>query len=99
MGRSIYSIKKNPEAIVVASKEIGIEVNADKTKNMVMSRGKNAGWNHSTKIDNSSCERVEQFKYLGAHSMNQNTIQEEIKNRLKSGNACYHLVQNLLSSS
>ena len=43
MGRSIYSIKKNPEAIVVASKEIGIEVNADKTKNMVMSRGKNAG--------------------------------------------------------
>ena len=43
MGRSIYSIKKNPEARVVPSKEIGIEVNADKTKNMVMSRGKNAG--------------------------------------------------------
>jgi hypothetical protein len=31
--------------------------------------------------------------------MNQNYIQEEIKNRMKSGNACYHLVQNLLSSS
>jgi hypothetical protein len=39
LGRRIYSIKKNPEALVVASKEIGLEVNTDKTKNMVMSRG------------------------------------------------------------
>jgi len=36
---------------------------------------------------------------LGTASTNQNSIQEEIKNRLKSGNASYHLVQNLLSSS
>jgi hypothetical protein len=42
---------------------------------------------------------VEQFKFLGRTLMNQNSIQEEIKSRLKSGNACYHLVQNLLSSS
>ena len=42
---------------------------------------------------------VEQFKYLGTTLTNQNSIQEEIKRRLKSGNACYHLVQNLLSSS
>jgi len=42
---------------------------------------------------------VEQFKYLGANLTNQYSIQEEVKNRLKSGNACYHLVQNLLSSS
>jgi hypothetical protein len=39
------------------------------------------------------------FKYLGTTSTNQNSIQEEIKNRLKSGNACYHSVQNILSSS
>jgi len=51
------------------------------------------------KIDNSSSERVEQFKYLGTTLMKQNSIQEESKSRLKSGNACYHSVQNFLSSS
>jgi len=55
--------------------------------------------NHSLKIDNSSIERVEQFKYLGTALTNQNSIQEEIKTRLKSGNACCHSVQNLLSTS
>jgi len=49
--------------------------------------------------DYSSFERVEEFKYLGRTLTNQNSIQEEIKSRLKSGNACYHSVQNLLSSS
>ena len=41
---------------------------------------------------------MEQFKYLGTTLTNQNSIQEEIKSRLKSGNACYYSVQNLLSS-
>jgi len=50
------------------------------------------------KTDNSSIERVEEFKYLGTTLANQNSIQEEIKSRLKSGNACYYSVQNLLSS-
>jgi len=49
------------------------------------------------KIDNSSSERVEQFKYLGTNITYQNYIQEEI-NRLKSNNACYHSVQNILCS-
>src|SRR5215469_7229982 len=51
------------------------------------------------KTDNSSIERVEEFKYLGTILTNQNSIQEEIKSRLKSGNACFYSVQNLLSSS
>jgi len=51
------------------------------------------------KIHNSSFERVEEFKYLGTALTNENSIQEEIKGRLKAGNVCYHSVQNLLSSS
>jgi hypothetical protein len=62
-----------------------------------MSRDQNAGRNHSFKIDNSSFERVEEFKYLGANLTNQYSIQEEVKSRLKLGNACYYSVQNLLS--
>jgi len=64
-----------------------------------MSRDQNSGQSHSTKIDNSSIERVEQFRYLGTNLTNQNSNQEEIKNRLKLGNACYYSVLNLLSSS
>jgi hypothetical protein len=50
------------------------------------------------KVDNSSIERVEDFKYLGTMLTDQNSIPEEIKSRLKLGNACCHSVQNLLSS-
>ena len=53
---------------------------------MIMSRNQNAGRSHSMKIDNSSIERVEEFKYLGTTLTNQNSIQEEIKIRLKLGN-------------
>jgi hypothetical protein len=63
-----------------------------------MSRDRNAGWGHGVKIDNRSIEWVEEFKYLGATLTDQNSIQEEIKSRLKLGNACYYSVQNLLSS-
>src|SRR5215470_8129366 len=98
LGGSIHTVKENSEALVVATEEIGLEVNADKTKYMVMSRDRNAGRDDSVKIDNSSIERVEEFKYLGTTLTDQNSIQEEIKSRLKLGNACYHSVQNLLSS-
>jgi hypothetical protein len=50
------------------------------------------------KIDNSSIERVEEFKYLGTMLTDQNYVQEEIRSSLKLGNACYHSVQNLFSS-
>jgi hypothetical protein len=41
---------------------------------------------------------VSHFKYLGTTVITQNLFQEEIKRRLNSGNACYHSIQNLLSS-
>ena len=50
------------------------------------------------KMDNSSIERVEEFKYFGTTLTNQNSIQEEIKCRLNLRNACYYSVQNLLTS-
>ena len=83
---------------VVLQREIGLEVNADKTKYMVMSRDQNAGRIHSVRIDNGTFDRVEDFKYLGRTLTNKNSIAEEIKRGLRSGNACYHSVQNLLSS-
>jgi hypothetical protein len=51
------------------------------------------------KTGSSSIEREEEFKYLGTSLTNQNSIQEEITSRFKSGNVWYHSVQNLLSSS
>ena len=99
MGGSVHTVKENVEALVVAAKEIGLEINADKTKYMIMSRDQNAGRSYSMKTDNSSIERVEEFKYLGTNLTNKNSIQEEIKSRLKLGNACYYSVKNLLSSS
>jgi hypothetical protein len=99
LGRSIHTIRKNTEALVIASKEIGLEANAEKTKYMVMSRDQNVGQNGYIQVGNESFETVEQCKYLGTTLTNQNSIYEEIKNKLKSGNACYHSVQNLLSSS
>ena len=89
---------KNGESSVVACKEIGLEANVEKIKHMVMARDQNAERSHRMKTDNSSFERVEDFIYLGTTLTNQNSIQEEIKCRLRSGNACYHSVQNILSS-
>jgi len=62
---SVHTVKENAEALVVATKGTGLEVNADKTKYVVISRNRNAGRGHSVKIDNSSIEKVDVFKYLG----------------------------------
>ena len=62
LGRSVHTVKESAEALIVVSKEIGLEVNVDKTKYMVMSRDPNVGRNHGRKIDNSFFERVEDFK-------------------------------------
>ena len=149
LGGSVHATKKKTVASVVASKEIGLEVNAEKTKYksrsgllwVITQRVMVIVWvriyhyslrndpeerssqllrggslkshistrsclkirmqdkNHNTRINNSSSERAEQLKYLETILTNQNSIQEEYRRRMKAGNACYHSVQNLLSSS
>jgi len=59
------TLRDNAEALVATTRKIGLEVSADETKYMVMSRDQNAGRIHSVRIDNSTVERVEGFKYLG----------------------------------
>jgi hypothetical protein len=93
LGGSTHTINKNTEALIVASKEISLEVHAEKMKCVVMSRDQRAGQNN-IKTHNKSFERVEQFRYLRT-----TLIHEAINSRLKSGNACYHSVHNILSSS
>ena len=98
LGGSIHTLKENAEALVAATREIGLEVSADKTKHMFMSRDQNAGRIHSVRIDNITFEKLEEFKYLGTTLTNQNYIAEEIKSRLRTGNSCFHSVQYLLPS-
>jgi hypothetical protein len=97
LGDNIDTIKKNREPLIDVSKDVGLEINVEKTKYKLLFQHQNAGQNYDIKIANRLIENVSQFKYLGTTVANQNLIQEKIK-RLNSGNACYHLVQNLLSS-
>jgi hypothetical protein len=98
LGDNIDTIKKHAETLMDASKEVGLEINIEKTKYMLLSHHQNVGQNRVIKTANTSFENLSQFKYLGTTVTNQNLIRKEIKRRLNSGNACYHLVQNLLSS-
>ena len=74
LGGSVHTVKKTAETLVVASKENGLEVSADKSKLMVMSRDQNAGRIRNIRIYNSFFERVEQFKSLGTTLRNKNFI-------------------------
>ena len=79
MGGSVHTIKENAEALIVASKETGLAVNADKTKYIVMSRDQNAGRSQNMKIDNRTIGRVEELRYLGTTLINQNSIRKKLR--------------------
>ncbi|KAJ4445591.1 hypothetical protein ANN_12272 [Periplaneta americana] len=99
LGENPQTIRENTEILLEASKEIGLEVNSEKIKYMIMSRDQNIVRNESIKIGNLSFEEVEKFKYLGATVTNINDTREEIKHRINMGNACYSSVEKLLSSN
>jgi hypothetical protein len=79
LGDSINTIKENSETLLKAGRDIGLEINAEKTKYMIMSRHPNSGRNQKIRIGNESFENVAKFKYLGMTLTNQNGIHDEIK--------------------
>jgi hypothetical protein len=89
LDNSVNAIKKNTETLLEASRDIGLEINAEKTY-MIMSCHLNSGQNHNMKTANESFENVAKLKYLGMILTNQNDTHDEIKSRLNSGNACYY---------
>jgi hypothetical protein len=97
LGDSINIIKENTEILLDATGDVGLEINAEKTKYMIISRHPNRGQNQNIRIANELFENVAKFKYLETTLTNQNDIRHKIKSRLNSGNACYYSVQNLLS--
>jgi len=76
--RSIHTIK-NRESLEVASKENGLEINAEKSKYMVIPGDQTAGPNQNIKTDNNSFARVEEFKYLETTLTNQNSVLKKLR--------------------
>jgi peptide methionine sulfoxide reductase MsrB len=70
LGDNIDTIKKNTQTLIDASKEVGLEVNTEKIKHMLLSHHQNAGQYHDIKIANRCFENVAQFRYLGSTIIN-----------------------------
>jgi hypothetical protein len=78
LANNLNTIKRNAVTVIDSSREVGLEINAEKTKYMLLSRHQNVGQNLDIKITNRSFENVSQLRYLETTVTNQNLIQEEI---------------------
>ena len=81
-----------------ACKYIGLTLNTRKAKHVEIGRYRGVETNEHIKISSKSYEKMTTYKYLGSLVTNQNSIQEEIKYKLKAGNSCYYRVQTLFRS-
>jgi hypothetical protein len=82
LGDNIDTLKKNTGTLMDTSKEVGLEINIEKTKYMLLSCHQNVGLNWDIRIANRSFGNMSQFKYLGTTVTNENLIQEDIKRRM-----------------
>jgi hypothetical protein len=96
VGENIDSIKKNTEALLDTSKEVGLEVNLEKSKYRLMPCHQKTGRKHIVKIATRSFEDVAKFKYLRTAVTDQNCMHKEMESRLNSGNAWYHSVHSFI---
>jgi hypothetical protein len=79
VGENIDTMQKNTKALLDASKKVGLEVNLEKTKYMLVSRCQNAGQRQSIKIGNRPFESVAKFKYLGTTLTDQNVFMKRLR--------------------
>jgi hypothetical protein len=89
LGVGINTRKQNAETLLEASRDVGLEINAEKAKYMIMSCHLNFGQNQNVRITNESFENGD--------DRNLNDIHDEFKSRLNLGNVCYHSAQNLFA--
>ena len=86
LGENLQTVREKAEILIKASKDIGLEVNSEKTKYMITSRHLNVIQNQNTVIGLLSFENVEKFRYLGVTVTNTTDSREEIKRRINMGN-------------
>jgi len=96
LGNTRQEITQTTSELLEASKKMGLCVNQENTKFMVLSRSNEN--QHNLQVDNLTFEKVENFKYLGVNVNSKNDMHREISERIASGNRCYHSINKLLKS-